>query len=280
MAPIGFDLRFKTVCPGLYSCRSERLFGHERAALCAVAYDQGANPNLTLLITKMSEALAPMQPGNRNGPGGTMDEFVLAQPGTRFIANGGFNHYRKDFYAWPHQDFNVGDPAGLVKIREHFFCDHQGLDAYGFLVQNEKGGDWRIESRPENISLSEKYILGSTPLLIHGGEPAPLAPSLMAPVEGVNPPSILGHGLQKHPRTAVAQSGRRLLFLFAQSATLPEMAQLGQELGCEAMLNLDGGGSSQYRLFDGGQWLSNPIEPADRGRVLGHALALFDESLK
>lgn len=58
------------------------------------------------------------------------------------------------------------------------------------------------------------------------------------------------------------------------------MAQLGMELGCEAMLNLDGGGSSQYRLFDRGQWLSNPVEPAERGRVLGHALALFDETLK
>ena len=46
------------------------------------------------------------------------------------------------------------------------------------------------------------------------------------------------------------------------------------------MMNLDGGGSSQFRLFENGQWIQNHVEDEDKNRVLGNVIVLFDESLK
>jgi len=97
----------------------------------------------TLLLSKMSEALLPNKQGNHIGEGGTLDDFIQKQKGVKFIINGGFNHYRKNFYEWKHQDFNVGDPIGITKIRDHYFEDVLTLENYGFFTQENKKESWK-----------------------------------------------------------------------------------------------------------------------------------------
>jgi hypothetical protein len=276
-------------CPGLSYLHLNPRIAERELSVHLTGYRQSANPSLTLLISKVSEAVLPNTQGNHVGQGDIMDNFIRKQPGVRFLINGGFNHYRKNFYAWPHQAFNVGDPVGLVKIREHMFQDFLNLEHYGFLVQREKKAPWQIV-RQDRLALNEKYILGCTPLLVHEGQRVPLPEDLMVPMpEGlVNPPSVLGHGLQSHPRTAVAIKDGELYFLTIEGnseryegCTLPELQELGIALGVEALLNLDGGGSSQFRLnTDAQTWLANEVHNDDKARVLGHVLVIFDESLK
>jgi hypothetical protein len=250
--------------------------------------EQGVNPDLNLLISKVSEAILPNTDGNHVGDGATMDEFLSKQSGVRFIINGGFSHYRKDFYNWKHQNYNVGDPVGLVKIRHHFFEDYIDLSHYGFFVQKNKGEPWEI-LQSESITKQEKYILGCTPLLIFNNKCLEVQPELMKPMENgkINPPSVLGHGLQNHPRTAVGIKSNKLYFITIEGnvpsyigCTLPELQEIGVLLQLNSLLNLDGGGSSQFRINDNKNILKNNIAPEDENRILGHVLALFDESLK
>ncbi len=240
----------------------------------------------TLLLSKVSEAVVPATAGNHIGEGSSLDGLLKAQSGVRFVINGSFNHYRKGFYDWPHQNFHVGDPVGLVKIRDHYFEDLLEPSAYGFFVQQEKRLPWAIVG-PEGLDRSAKYILGCTPLLRLNGHPTSLALDSMAPVPPgtINPPSVLGHGLQRHPRTAVGIRGTALYFLLVeggptQGCTLPELQEIGGLLQLDSLLNLDGGGSSQFRLRTDGGWVRNFVEPQDEHRVLGNVILLFDEAVK
>ena len=242
--------------------------------------------NLTLLLSKVSEAVHPNTPGNHIGEGATLDAFLQAQSGVRFVINGGFNHYRKGFYAWPHQGYKVGDPVGLVKIRDHYFEDLLEDSFYGFFVQRSKGQPWAIVSGSQ-LDKTSKYILGCTPLLIEHGVALTLPPEALAPMPAgeINPPSVLGHGLQRHPRTAVGLKDEELFFFVVEGGasrgcTLPELQEVGRQLGMQSMLNLDGGGSSQFRLRTEHGWIGNFVEEQDAHRVLGNVIVLFDEALK
>lgn len=269
-----------TTMPYLFSGREEMLN--------MITYYQNHDENLSMVISKSSEAVAPNVSGNIVGEGASLDDIVKAQKGIRFIINGGFNHYRKNFYHWSEDNFNVGDPVGIVKIREHLFEDYIDIKNYGFLTQENKGDMWTITNY-ENLNKEAKYILGCTPLLIHKGKAVPISVAEMIPVkEGeINPPSFLGHGMQIHPRTAVATLGRELIFIVIENnesgtggCTLQELQNFGAAMGFDYMLNLDGGGSSQFKFMTDNGFVSNYVLPEDENRVLGHSLIIFDESLK
>lgn len=273
---------------GLSYDNIKTVIGGKPQNIHVTVFEQGLNPNLTLLISKVSEAVLPNTEGNHVGQGDHMENFLKKQPNARFIINGGFSHYRKNFYDWKHQDFNVGDPVGLIKIRHHFFEDYVDLAHYGFLVQKNKGDAWEILQK-EDINRNEKYILGCTPLLIFNGKKLEITPELMTPVaQGtINPPSVLGHGLQNHPRTAIGIKNNKLYFITVEGnangyigCTLPELQEIGVSLDLDSFLNLDGGGSSQFRLNNNQNILKNNIAPEDELRILGHVLAIFDSSLK
>lgn len=253
-----------------------------------VNYEQGRNEQLTLLISKLSEAVNPNQLNNHIGDGATIDTLLKHQQGVRFVINGGFSHYRKYFYDWSHQNFNVGDPVGLVKIREHLFEDYIHIEQYGFLVQTDKSSHWTIKTH-DSLTMNEKYILGCTPLLIFNKKAIEISEDVMIPVPNgtVNPPSVLGHGLQCHPRTAVGIKDNQLYFIIvdgdetgAGGCTLLDLQFIGIQLQLDSLLNLDGGGSSQFRLVDNQTVIKNYVHPADESRILGHTLIIFDESLK
>lgn len=241
--------------------------------------------SLTLLISKVSEAVLPNTQGNHIGPGSTMDEFIKQQPGVRLLINGGFSHYRKDFYNWPHQAYQVGDPVGMVKIRQHVYEDYHDLSHYGFFVQDDKRQPWRI-IRADALTKSEKYILGCTPLLIYESAALPLPDMHALALGQITPPSVLAHGLQPHPRTAIGIKGDTLCFIVVEGddtqggCTLPELQELGLKLELTSLLNLDGGGSTQFRLWQEDRYISNAIAPEDAQRILGHVLVVFDETLK
>lgn len=236
----------------------------------------------TLLLSKVSEAIQPSSLHNHIGEGSTLDTFIRAQPNVRFVINGGFNHSRKDFYAWPHQDYQIGDPVGLVKIRDHYFEDQLAPKFYGYFVQKERGLPWSIVTG-EQLDKTSKYILGCTPLLLRAGQPTAIPRESLAPLPAgqINPPSVLGHGLQRHPRTAVGVHGPDLYFIVVeggpgQGCTLPELQKVGVILGLDSLLSLDGGGSTQFRLRSPSGWLRNYVAPEDTQRTLGNVIALFD----
>ena len=145
-----------------YTTFSHSIEEGKRSIIHMVKFKQNANDDLTLLISKASEALSPNIFNNHIGEGGTLNNIIEKQKGIRLIINGGFNHYRKSFYDWNHQNFNVGDPVGIVKIREHIYQDYLDLQHYGFLVQTEKKQPWNILSL-KDIDFNAKYILGCTP---------------------------------------------------------------------------------------------------------------------
>ena len=240
----------------------------------------------TLLISKVSEAILPNTVGNHIGQGASMDVFLQHQRDVRFIINGGFSHYRKDFYDWAHNNFDVGDPVGVVKIREHLFEDITDPSHYGFFTQEDKGRPWSIVPHTQ-LNKTHKYILGCTPLLIRNSQACDLSTCAMEPVKegAVNPPSYLGHGTQRHPRTAVGMRQEHLVFVLVEGTneggcTLAELQHIGVQLRLEQFLNLDGGGSSQFRYWDGDRWIGNAVDEKDQHRILGHVLVLFDSKLK
>lgn len=237
---------------------------------------------ITLLLSKVSEALTPNQPLNHIGDGGTIDQIISIQKGVRFIINGGFNHYRKKFYKWNHDNYNIGDPVGKVKIRNHLYQDiYDHEKDYGFFCQSDKQCKWEIN---QNFNSSYKYVLGCTPLLIYEGIAKNInyknQPSLQSEI---CPPSYLGHALENHPRTAVGLKDDFIYFIVIEQSglTLPELQELGLNLKLDSLLNLDGGGSSQFRLrMDDNTWIGNSVESEDKDRVLGNVIILFDETLK
>lgn len=116
----------------------ETFLNNRMLTIHQIKLKQNKNNNLTLLISKVSEAVNPNILNNEIGEGDNIDNYLKKQKGVRFVINGGFSHYRKNFYKWGNQNFNVGDPVGIVKIREHLFKDYIDLENYGFLVQNTK----------------------------------------------------------------------------------------------------------------------------------------------
>lgn len=258
----------------------------EDRVVWVISLENNFQNNTTLLISKVSEAILPETAHNHVGQGSTMDGFIQSQPGVRFVINGGFSHYRKDFYDWPHQDYNVGDPVGLVKIRHHYYEDLLDIEDYGFFVQDHKGAPWQIV-RHTHLGKDEKYILGCTPLLIFDNTAIPLPIDKMQPMPSgkINPPSILAHGLARHPRTALGIKDSEIYFIIVEGSdseggcTLEELQNIGLRLGLQNFMNLDGGGSSQFRLFSGNGYIKNNVSADDEQRILGHVIALFDEEL-
>lgn len=240
------------------------------------------NEQYCLLLSKVSEAIAPNTTGNVVGPGASMRQFVEAQKNVRFIINGGFNHYRKNFYDWPHQEFNIGDPVGITKIREHYFEDFLDIEHYGFFVQESKDSAWRIVKYNE-LNKNAKYILSCTPLLIFEGIKQEIPNHKVLPIDTVNPPSYLGHSNAFHPRTAVGIKNNEIFFVLVEhlGCTIEDLQSIGLHLGLEYFLNLDGGGSSQYLLWQDKlqKYTGNSVGEDDKNRILGHVLVLFDNML-
>lgn len=258
-------------------------FLHKSNKVHMIKLEQQSNAFLTLLLSKLSEAINPNIVGNHIGAGGRLSDVFQLQKGIRFIINGGFNHYCKDFYDWPHQNYNIGDPVGIVKIREHSFHDCFDTQYYGFLIQKNKGDKWSIVNYP-NLTPHCKYILGCTPLLIYKSEPLTIPKHLTAalPVEKINPPSVLAHAGTPHPRTAVAIKDNDIYFINVEGSpgiTLDELRLIGMEKKFDALLNLDGGGSAQFKIItDSKEIIANTV--SDRDRILGHCIIIFDEQLK
>lgn len=262
-------------------------FRERKNVVHLIRYSQKANPNLTLLISKASEALAPNTYDNHIGEGGSINDIIEKQKGIRFIINAGFNHYRKNFYEWEHQDFNVGDPVGIVKIREHFFKDILPVNDYGYLIQKSKNDNWLIVNDSIADLNLHKYVLGCAPHLIQNGLAVPIKDHSPVPNGVINPPSYLGHSSQVHPRTAVAMIGDDIFFILVENnedgsggCTLKELQLIGKAFKFQEMLNLDGGGSSQFKLFTDNEVIDNFILDEDKKRILGHVFIVFDETLK
>lgn len=251
-----------------------------------ITYPQGL-AHLKMIASKSSEALLPDTVGNHIGEGGTFDALLKSQPDIRFMVNGTFNHYRKSFYGWSHSNFEVGDPVGIVKIREHMYDDLAYGALNGFLCRVERHC-WVISSTPV---IGSKYVVNGRPLLIADGKALSLPLEEVKPVNVgvVNPPSFLGHGLQCHARTAVGVDvSGDLVFIIVEGEgvgantgiDLLTLQEFGMHLNLVSLLNLDGGGSSRFWLKAGdGSIIESGIATEDKDRVLGNSLMLFSKNL-
>jgi hypothetical protein len=243
--------------------------------------------HVKLILSKASEALKPRIKNNHMGEGGTFSDIVSTQPDLLFAVNGTYNHYRKDFYPWHHNNYLIGDPVGLVKIRDNYYNDNPHPHHNGYL-QRRLDKTWEIADTP---LMENKYILSSRPLLIHNFETIqlPLEEMNPAPINTITAPSFINHGLQQHARTAVGVKGDNLVFIIAESEeteiskglTLPELQKVGEHLKLESLLNLDGGGSSRFHLRQESTTKSfyNKTSAEDENRVLGNTLMLFSTHL-
>ncbi len=251
-----------------------------------IQYEQNIDSSHSLIISKHSEAINSYGLNNHIGEGATLSEVIQQQQGIRFIINAGFNHYRHNFYNWHHDKFEIGDPVGVVKIREHYFEDVINSEHYGYFVQETKYSKWQIvKEKPDS---NFKYILGCTPLLIFNGQLMNIPNDIPLPENVINPPSYLGHGRQIHPRTAVAIKNSNIIFVVVENneydtggCTLIDLQKIGLKEKFDYMLNLDGGGSTQFNLINyDNNIVSNFINEKDKNRILGHSLIIFDENLK
>lgn len=279
-------LKMRKIVSGLFYTSKFFLLNNRKQNVHIIKYSQVVNENLDLLISKISEAIQPTGNLNHIGEGSNINSVIEKQKGIRFIINAGFNHYRKNFYDWNNQNYNIGDPVGVVKIREHKFIDYLTLDNYGFLLQENRKSKWKISNTLENIN--HKYILGCTPILIFDKNKINLPNMIPVEKNKINPPSFLGHGNQIHPRTAVGLKDNDLYFFVVENnpensggCSLEELQYIGLSINLDSMINLDGGGSSQFKIIeDNGNVISNFISDEDKNRVLGHTLIIFDETLK
>ena len=48
------------------------------------------------------------------------------------------------------------------------------------------------------------------------------------------------------------------------------------KLELDSFLNLDGGGSSQFRIKENNTWISNNVDKEDKNRILGNVIVLFE----
>jgi len=242
--------------------------------------------NNSLLISKVSEAIMPNKSGNNIGEGATLDKIILCQPNIKFIINGGFNHYRKKFYKWSHQNYSEGDPVGIVKIREHFYNDvNSNLKYYGFFVQKNKLSSWNFVDYNTLVENDYKYIMGCTPMLIHNYKKCILPIDEMNYKDyEINPPSLLYHGNESRQRTAVGIKNGYIYFIVVDEndefggCSLMELQSIGLNLKLENMLNLDGGGSSQFKIKSNKEWITNNISDKDKERILGNLFILFNKN--
>lgn len=259
----------------------------EEIVINIIKYKQEYNKNLTMLLSKVSEAIMPNASFNHIGEGASIDTFLKSQKGIRFVINGGFSHYRKSYYEWHNDHYNIGDPVGLIKIRQHLYKDYLKLDGYGFLTQKEKGDNWEIKNN-DNLDIDSKYILGCTPLLIFNRKALPLNINDMQPMPlgKINPPSVLGHGMEKHPRTAVGIKKDCLYFITlstpdgSSGCSLIDLQKIGINFKFDFFLNLDGGGSSQFRLVKDEETFKNKVKKGENFRILGNVIVIFDDEMK
>lgn len=248
-------------------------------------YDQNLS-HLNLVISKASEALNPETALNHTGAGGTLEQLIASQKDLRFIINGTFNHYRKHFYKWDHNNFNIGDPVGYVKIRNLIYEDIALNTLNGFLFLEGKS-HWKIVGDKPTHS---KYILGSRPVLIQDSKAIDISLSEFLNIEQhkITPPSYLIHGPEAHARTAVGNKDDSLGFIVIEGdganeqkgVTLHELQEFGMTAGFETLLNLDGGGSSRFWLkTEDNLTIQSSVPEEDKERILGHTLMLFSSKL-
>lgn len=117
--------------------------------------------------------------------------------------------------------------------------------------------------------------VGGFPMLLEGGA---LSPALDAP-------NVQNLSKARHPRTAVgvARGGNRMLLVvvdgrrpgYSVGMTLPELAELMQELGATEAINLDGGGSTTMAVRGDGnvRVVNRPSDPQGE-RPVANALAV------
>jgi len=163
----------------------------------------------------------------------------------------------------------VGGEADLV-IPEDGAILSGGGEAATFLERLEVGENlsFRFGLKPDVGEIVQ--AVGGGPRLVRDGRV-----SIEAEAEGIGAAFVT----TRHPRTAVGFNEQKFFWVtvdgrqpgYSVGMTLPELAALMVELGCQQALNLDGGGSTTF-------WVRGKVlnQPSDRReRPVANALLLF-----
>lgn len=251
---------------------------------------------LTLVLSKVSEAVAPKDPANVVGPGAPLAHIAAHHPAACAMMNGAFNHYAQERYPWSPATYAVGEPAAVANIRHHRFRNawphRAGTGAVG---QRLAGAPWEFFAQlpDEGVVETAKYFLSSRPVLVSAGAPVQLPDDAWqaAPAGVVTPPGALWHGTESHPRSGIGFDRQgHMIWAVAQrrhhpalGLTLLEWQAVAVALEIVDFLNLDGGGSAQLHvkasptpLDTTASWTAL-IAPEDPSRAIGHAFVVFDD---
>ncbi|HEY6780698.1 MAG TPA: phosphodiester glycosidase family protein, partial [Thermoleophilaceae bacterium] len=171
-----------------------------------------------------------------------------------------------------------GMPLGQLRARGEVHASvafDAPWDARRACVQVSASGEVQIARRDQLPELLDGELLQAGPLLVSGGQPASYEDEGFSAGAGQFDSDITAG---RHPRAALGRDERRLLAVACDGRTedeagltLDELAQTLLELGADAALNLDGGGSTS--LVCGGRLRNVPREGDGVALVGGRPIA-------
>lgn len=176
-----------------------------------------------------------------NIPGKRSDTLTWYHP---FFGAFGISQNRKADVAWVYAD---SSDTYLMASQLPMHAIHDSIDR---LTEQEVLNQTSLvlghsgKSIPQLKKWKMKTVIGGGPVLIQNGQ---------VKISNNEEMKFAGKAIHdRHPRTAIGytKDGHIIIFVSegrsesAAGLTLPQMAKILQELGCEEALNLDGGGSS------------------------------------
>lgn len=174
------------------------------------------------------------------------------------------------------------------------YYPHSGdpVDVLGLAIAN--GTQYSEDDPPMPKLCISQDIVQITEQPCPPGTQQAIAGSAILVANGRSTPQAAVDPGELHPRTALALSGDgAMLWIivvdgrqrsYSEGVTLQELAQIGQELGAETVLNIDGGGSSTLVMEEssGSRTLNAPIHSRlpMRQRPVATQLGVYAEPLQ
>jgi hypothetical protein len=259
---------------GLHHYVHEGILADDYQRIHIVRFEQGVNPDLTLMPSKASAAVVPGT-ADRNvhrGDEATFQQILEKQVAIRVMVNGVFHHFSKARYETTgySSDFEKGDNVHRASYRGFQIggpvTGEPRRYRYAHLTQIKPGYPFRLQTTSE-LSGTETlpfYTITCSPMLIWEQQRCDLReilhddeelPARSGSKRGVLPPGNLAHLHAPHPRTMIATTiNSDLLFVTVDG---PPKNFVGDSGPCDAKgLTWEG----QVRLLEQLRYVDESLE--------------------
>lgn len=267
-----------------------KMFGsNQKISVLRLEDPSHAGSQYQLRVIKSNDAIRHSE----DDPKIDMTKAIQEIPGAIALVNGGYFHYRKNFYPWPKEDkFEADDPVGALMVNgKCISVNPKDKPLWGMLKIFQ---DHHCKISEEDMEEKDiKDVLGCAPVLIKKGKRTDLHSRTLeatAKVFNASPPGrFVDHIHDKHPRTLIGVKEDGTTFLVsvegrereAEGMNNDELAELMSFLGVRDALNLDGGGSTQMLLKNTEdssiQWIVKSADKRVDERSVATALAIVDK---